>query len=77
MSRISVKAAIAFVLILTYPAASFARHAVTTAVKRTPIASDPVHGKCLLGSSGSIAPPVRVPPSVCWAPEDMTDGPGV
>jgi hypothetical protein len=79
MSNTSVKVAFAFIVILAYPAASLARHAVTTAMNSAPIKTmdSSSHGKCVLDSSATIAAPNRAAYSVCWAPEDITDGPGV
>jgi hypothetical protein len=78
VSNTSVKVAFAFFVILAYPAASLARHAVTTAIKNVPIMTGDRsrHGKCVLGSPAIAAVPNR-PNSVCWAPDDITDGPGV
>ncbi len=78
MSNTSVKVAFAFVVIFAYPAASLARHAVTTAINTVPIETiHSGHGKCVLDGSATIAAPNRATYSVCWAPEDITDGPGV
>jgi hypothetical protein len=78
VSNTSVKVAFAFLVILAYPAASLARHAVTTAMKNVPIMTiGRSHGQCVQGSPAPIAAPNRAAYSVCWAPEDIIDGPGV
>jgi hypothetical protein len=79
MSTTSVKVAFAFVVILAYPAASIARHTVTTAMNNAPIKTidSRGHAKCVLDRATTLAAPDRAAYSVCWAPEDITDGPGV
>jgi hypothetical protein len=79
MSNTSVKVAFAFFVILAYPAASLARHAVTTAIKNVPITTidRSSRGKCVQDGPTIAATPNRPAYSVCWAPEDINDGPGV
>jgi hypothetical protein len=79
MSNTSVKVAFAFFVILAYPAASLARHAVTTAIKNVPITTidRSGRGKCVQDSPAIATAPNRPAYSVCWAPEDINDGPGV
>ena len=78
MSNTSVKVAFAFFVILAYPAVSLARHAVTTAIKNVLITTgDRSHRKCVVGSPAIAAASNRPANSVCWAPDDITDGPGV
>ena len=79
MSNTSVKVAFAFFVILAYPAASLARHAVTTAIKNMPITAidRSSRGKCVQDSPTIAAAPNRPAYSVCRAPADMNDGPGV
>jgi hypothetical protein len=79
MSNISVKVAFAFFVVLTYPAASFAQHAGSAATTNVPITTidRSGRGKCIQGNSATAAAPNRPDRSVCWAPRDTTDGPGV
>jgi hypothetical protein len=79
MSNTSVKVAFAFFVLLAYPAASLARHAVTTAIKNMPITTvdRSSRGKCVQDSPTIAAAPNRPAYSVCRAPADMNDGPGV
>jgi hypothetical protein len=78
MSNTSVKVAFALFVISAYPAASLARHAVTTAVRNVQTVDSSSRGKCVLTSSPAAAvTPNRARYSVCRAPEDITDGPGV
>jgi hypothetical protein len=88
MSNTSVKVAFAFFVILAYPAASLARHAITTAIKNTDSGSSSNGeknmdssngGKCVLASPAA-TPSTAVdstPRSVCWAPDDIIEAPGV
>ena len=77
MSNTSLKVAFAFFVVLAYPAASFARHAISAATKNVPITtidrSD--RGQCFQRSPTAAAPN-RPDRSVCWAPLE-TYGPGV
>jgi hypothetical protein len=79
MSNTSVKVAFAFFVILAYPAASLARHAVNTAIKNMPITTidRSSRGKCVQDSPIVAAAPNRPAYTVCRAPADMNDGPGV
>jgi hypothetical protein len=78
MSSTSVKVAFAFFVILAYPAASVAQHAISAATKNVPITtidrSD--HRQCFQRSPAAAAAPKRPDNSVSWAPLD-TNGPGV
>ena len=77
MSNTPVKVAIALVMVLATPAASFARHAISAATKKVPTTtidrSD--RGQCFQRSPTAAAPN-RPDRSVCWAPLE-TYGPGV
>jgi hypothetical protein len=79
MSNTSVKVAFAFFVVLAYPAVSFARHAISTATKNVPITTSSSPGKCFRGSpvTATVAAPNPNDRSVCWAPQDTIDGPGV
>jgi hypothetical protein len=79
MSNTPVKVAFACFVILAYPAASLARHAITAATRNKPTAAvdQGSRGKCVLDRPTVAATPDRAAYSVCWAPEDITDGPGV
>jgi hypothetical protein len=85
VSNTSVKVAFAFFVVLASLAASSARDAGSVATGNMPIAKiDPSGvGKCFQGSRASAAAHSRHRPQivhstgVCWAPQDITEGPGV
>ena len=79
MSNIPVKVASAFFVVLAYPAALFAQHVSSAATTNVPITTvdRSGRGKCFQGSSATATAPNRPDRSVCWAPQDTTDGPGV
>jgi hypothetical protein len=83
MSNSSAKSAVALFVVLVPLAAAFARYASSQAARNVPIPTtgSPGVGKCFQGSPATAAEHVRGglvhPDSVCWAPQDITDDPGV
>jgi hypothetical protein len=84
VSNTSVKVAFAFVVVLASLAASSARDAGPVATRSVPNTTiDPGGvGKCFQGSPAAAADTRHRhqnvhPNGVCWAPQDITDGPGV
>jgi hypothetical protein len=84
VSNTSVKVAFAIFVAFASPVASFAQQAGSAATGNVPITTiDPgAVGKCFQASAATTAAhnrhrPVTVPTSVCWAPQNTTDGPGV
>jgi hypothetical protein len=85
MSNTSGKVAFAFFVVLASPPASFAQHASSAATGNVPITAiyPSAVGKCFQGSAATGAAHNRHRPvivhstSVCWAPQNTTDGPGV
>ena len=85
MSNSSVKVALAFCVVLTFPPALFAQHAGSAATGNVPITAIDARGvgKCFRGSPATTVAHNRHRPeivhsnSVCWAPRNTTDGPEV
>lgn len=78
MSNTPVKVAFAFLVILTCPTASYARHFISATMKNAPIPTinRNAHAKCVQGNP-TAATPQRPDGSVCWAPQDTDDVPDV
>jgi hypothetical protein len=83
MSNISVQFGFALVVVVASLAASFAQHAGLAATRKVPIAALGSRGvgKCFQGSAATPAAHNRAEfvhsNGVCWAPQNITDGPGV
>jgi hypothetical protein len=83
MSHTSVKIAFALVVVLASLVASFAQHAGLSTTRNAPITtlgSASGVGKCFRGSPDAASAHNRAeflhPGGVCWAPQNITDGPG-
>ena len=79
MSNTTIKVAFAFFVALASQTASSAEHAISAVPKSVPITTfdRTGPGKCVQRSPATAAAPKRPDNSVCWAPLDNTDGPGV
>jgi hypothetical protein len=79
MSNTSIKVAFAFLAVFAYQTASSTGHAISAALKHAPVTTIDrgSAGNCPQPGPAPAVAPKSPDNSVCWAPLDNTDGPGV